>query len=218
MEFSKITIITGHYGSGKTNIAVNFALDLAAQGKKCTVVDLDIVNPYFRTADFAELFAANNINLVAPLYANSNLDIPALNFDMSSIAKESDYIILDVGGDDAGAIALGRYNAILSEYDDLQMYYVVNHYRYLTWESDEALQLMRDIELASGLKCTAIINNSNLGAETTADDVEKTLPYAEKIAADASLPLLCTTAKKELLSEKVNNPYPVKIFVKTMWN
>lgn len=82
MNFRKINIITGHYGSGKTNVSVNMALDLAEKGEKVTVVDLDIVNPYFRTADFKELFGEHNISLTVPTYANSNLDIPALGFEI----------------------------------------------------------------------------------------------------------------------------------------
>ena len=98
MNFRKINIITGHYGSGKTNVSVNMALDLAEKGEKVTVVDLDIVNPYFRTADFKELFGEHNISLTVPTYANSNLDIPALGFDMNGIADREGYIIIDVGG------------------------------------------------------------------------------------------------------------------------
>ena len=112
MNFRKINIITGHYGSGKTNVSVNMALDLAEKGEKVTVVDLDIVNPYFRTADFKELFGEHNISLTVPTYANSNLDIPALGFDMNGIADREGYIIIDVGGDDEGAKALGRYRKV----------------------------------------------------------------------------------------------------------
>ena len=152
MNFSKMNIITGHYGSGKTNFAVNLALDIARSGKQCTIVDLDIVNPYFRTADFAELFKQNNITLKVPKYANTNLDIPALNFDINSIISESEYVILDVGGDDAGATALGRYAPAIKKLDDVQMLYVVNCFRYLIKKPADAVELMHDIELASDLK------------------------------------------------------------------
>ena len=94
MDFKKLTVITGHYGSGKTNFAVNLALDTAAQGKKCVVVDLDIVNPYFRTADFEEMFAKRGIALKAPAYANSNLDIPALNISVKSLLHLQDLLFL----------------------------------------------------------------------------------------------------------------------------
>lgn len=115
MSQKKLTVITGHYGSGKTNFAVNLALKEAKSVKRCTVIDLDIVNPYFRTADFEELFRENGITLRAPLYANSNLDIPALNIDLRSIIDETDCVIIDVGGDDEGAKALGRFADEISD-------------------------------------------------------------------------------------------------------
>lgn len=217
MNFSKVTIITGHYGSGKTNVSVNFALDLAKQGKKVSVVDLDIVNPYFRTADFADLFSQHNITLTAPLYANSNLDIPALNFDLRSIVDRDEYIIIDVGGDDAGAIALGRYSEILKK-TDMKMLYVINCFRYLTKEPEEALELMHEIEFASGIKCAGIINNSNLGSETTCTELEKSISYAENTAKFAGLPIVATTGKAEVLTENCPAPYPIQVYVKTLWN
>lgn len=216
MNFSKVTIITGHYGSGKTNISVNFALDLAKQGKKVNVIDLDIVNPYFRTADFEELFIEHGIGLTAPMYANSNLDIPALNYDLDSVIRNNDYVIIDVGGDDAGATALGRYRECLSKLKSIQMYYVVNTYRYLTKEPEEAVELMYEIEVASGLKCTGIINNSNLGTETNAEVIEKSIPYAMKICETTKLPLTST-----VLSDKIKacvpEAYSAEVYVKKLW-
>ena len=218
MELKKLTIITGHYGSGKTNVSVNLALHAAKQGRKCTVVDLDIVNPYFRTADFEELFKENGITLKAPMYANSNLDIPALNISVKSILDESDCVIIDVGGDDEGAKALGRYAKVISECDDREMLYVINKCRYLTKEPQEALELMRDIEAASTLRCTGIINNTNLGAETTEDIVLSSQEYARKVAEAAGLPVAITAGKSEFLGKVTDNPFPIEIFVKTLWN
>lgn len=218
MELKKLTIITGHYGSGKTNVSVNLALKAAREGRKCTVVDLDIVNPYFRTADFEELFAENGITLKAPLYANSNLDIPALNISIRSILDESDCVIVDVGGDDEGAKALGRYAKVISECDDREMLYVINKCRYLTKEPEEALELMRDIEAASSLKCTGIINNTNLGAETDESIIAGSQEYAHKVAEAAGLPVVCTTGKAEFLKNVTDNPLPIEVYVKTLWN
>lgn len=218
MELKRLTIITGHYGSGKTNVSVNLALDAARQGRSCTVIDLDIVNPYFRTADFEELFKENGITLRAPMYANSNLDIPALNISVKSILDESDCVIIDVGGDDEGAKALGRYAKVISECDDREMLYVVNKCRYLTKEPHEALELMRDIETASTLRCTGIINNTNLGAETTEDIVLGSQEYARKVAEAAGLPVAITAGKAEFLGKVTDNPFPIEIFVKTLWN
>ena len=215
MNFKKINIITGHYGSGKTNVSVNMALDLAAKDEKVTVVDLDIVNPYFRTADFEKLFGEHNISLTVPTYANSNLDIPALGFDMNGIADRDGYIIIDVGGDDEGAKALGRYRKVFEKYDT-QMLYVINRCRYLTKEPEEALQLMHEIENASGMKCTGIINNTNLGSETDSDIIRNSVDYADKVCRAAGLPLTAVTAKAEFL-DGIDKAYPIKVYVKKLW-
>ncbi len=214
----KITIITGHYGSGKTNLAVNLALKLAKQGEKVTIVDFDIVNPYFRTADFAQLFAENHITLAASMYANTSLDIPAISFDMERMAYEPGYLIIDVGGDDAGAIGLGRYAQSFAQYqpDQLDMWYVVNRYRYLTGAPEETLSLMQEIEAVSRMRHTGIVNNSNLGKETTAETIQNALEYGKEIAAKANLPLVCTAVREDLQVD-VPDKLPVQVFVKPIW-
>ena len=214
----KITIITGHYGSGKTNLAVNLALRLADAGEKVTIVDFDIVNPYFRTADFAELFQKHGVTLAASMYANTSLDIPAISFDMERMAYEPGYLIVDVGGDDAGAIGLGRYAEGFSAYvpEQLDMWYVINRYRYLTERPEETLELMYEIEAVSRMRHTGIVNNSNLGRETTADTIRQALPYAEETAAQAKLPLVYTTYRNDL-ELSLPNGLPVGVFVKPVW-
>lgn len=213
----KINIVTGHYGSGKTNFSANLAVKLAESGERVTVVDLDIVNPYFRSADFGELFGSKKIELVAPMYANSNLDIPAISFDLERIAAESGYLITDVGGDDAGAIALGRYAKAFEEFsNEVEMLYVVNCRRFLTSTADEALALMYEIEAVAGMKHTAIVNNTNLLYETTAEVLESSQKFAEEIAEKAGLPIEYTCVPMGI-SAKVTNPFPVEIYVKKVW-
>lgn len=216
-KFGKITIITGHYGSGKTNFTANLAVKAAKSGEKVTVVDLDTVNPYFRSADFGGLFEKNGITLITPMYANTNLDIPALSFDIGGIFKEGGRIIIDVGGDDAGAFTLGRYEGELSAYaDSLETVYVVNMYRYLTQTPEEAAGFMLEIESASRMKCTGIVNNSNLGEETTAETVEKSVSYAERISCLTGLPLLCTVDATGGQA-RVPKPFEAEIYVKKPW-
>ena len=214
----KITIITGHYGSGKTNLAVNLALRLADAGEKVTIVDFDIVNPYFRTADFAELFQKHGVTLAASMYANTSLDIPAISFDMERMAYEPGYLIVDVGGDDAGAIGLGRYAEGFSAYvpEQLDMWYVINRYRYLTERPEETLELMYEIEAVSRMRHTGIVNNSNLGRETTADTIRQALSYAEETAAQSKLPLVYATYRNDL-ELSLPNGLPVDVFVKPVW-
>ncbi len=213
----KVTIITGHYGSGKSNISTNLAMEAAASGKKVTVVDLDIVNPYFRTADFKDMFSENGIELITPSYANTNLDIPALNFDIERIAKSEGYLIIDVGGDDDGAVALGRFSEALRSFgDELDMFYVINRYRYLTKEPSEAVELMYNIESASRLKHTAIINNSNLGCDTDAETVLSSLGYAEEISKSVNLPIVFSTVPSSLSLDD-NRFKGIEIYVKPFW-
>lgn len=213
MRLNKAVAVTGHYGSGKTNIAVNLALYYAAAGESVCIVDLDIVNPYFRTADFGELLGRAGVELAAPKYANTNLDIPALTFDVSALLDKHDRVIIDVGGDDAGAVALGQYAGALKEcgYD---MLYVVNKYRFLTRTPEENLELLHDIEQVSGLKATGIVNSSNLGLETTAQDVLSSVPFAQECAAKTGLPLVFSAAEKSLGLEGF---FPVEVYVRPFW-
>lgn len=210
---NKAVIITGHYGSGKTNIAVELALEYARAGERVCVVDLDIVNPYFRTADFSELFEQNGIHLAAPKYANTNLDIPALGIDMYALLSGYDRVVVDVGGDDAGAVALGQYAQVLKNFG-YEMLYVVNRFRLLTHSAAEAVELLRDIEQVSQLKVTGVINNSNLGQETTAEDVLGSVVYAEECAAELGVPLVFTAAERSLgLSEC----RAISVYVRPFW-
>lgn len=218
-NIKKINIITGHYGSGKTNFAVNLAMYLSAKGETVRIVDLDIVNPYFRTADFEELFNDNNVEMSASVYANSNLDIPAITFDVERLANEEGYLIIDVGGDDDGAIALGRYYDAfqnLCEKDEIEMLYVINKYRYLVNTPEETVSLMKAIENASRLCCTGIVNNSNLGAETTENTVLDSLEFAKSVSEIAGLDIKYTCVSDEF-NITVPEPFYVKRYVKALW-
>lgn len=212
-NLGKIIAVTGHYGSGKTNLAVNLAVDLAKSGERVTIIDLDIVNPYFRTADFTGLFTEYGIKLVAPQFANTNLDIPSLGFDMAAVVNGCDRLIIDVGGDDTGAVALGQYSTVLNNLD-CGLYYVVNRYRYLTSTPEEAVELLRDIEQVSRIKAKGIINCSNLGSQTSADDVKVTADYALKCAQTAGIPVVLTAAERTL---GVDGAYPVDVYVRPFW-
>ncbi len=216
LNLKKYTIITGHYGSGKTNFTANLAVKAAEEGEKVTVVDLDIVNPYFRSADFAELFAKKGITLAAPLYANTNLDIPALSFNIEDFMEAEGKVIVDVGGDDSGASALARYKEfLLQNSDDIEGICVINMYRYLTGTAAEAVEFMREIENASGIPMSAIVNNSNLGEETTAETIENSTAYADEVSRLTGLPLKYTVDTSA--GAEVKNRFPAEIYVKKIW-
>ena len=206
----RITLLCGHYGSGKTNVAVNMALMLKKQYEKVTVADLDIVNPYFRTKDSSQIFNDAGIKLICSEFANSNVDIPALPQEMYSITDDTSHrVLIDVGGDDRGALALGRLAPAIIKENDYEMLMVINKYRPLTRNVADTLEVMGEIEFACGIKFTGLVNNSNLGEETTADDVLNSLEYANAVSKATGLALIATTFKESLsdeLCEKVPMP------------
>ena len=199
MEHKRVTLFAGHYGSGKTNIAVNYALRLAGEGKKTAIADLDIVNPYFRTADSARELAEAGVDLISPQFANSNVDLPALPAEAYRLVEDrSLYAVMDIGGDDRGAYALGRYTPFILEENDYRMAFVANPCRPLTKTPEEALAVMREIEAAGGLPFTCIVNNANLAHETTPETVLAAVPYMKKLSELSGLPVWMTSAEERV--------------------
>ncbi|MDP4118707.1 MAG: hypothetical protein Q8873_05905 [Bacillota bacterium] len=223
MDNKRITIFAGHYGSGKTNIAVNYALMLreAYPDAPVSVADLDIVNPYFRTKDSLKVMESNGINLISSPFANSNVDLPSLPAETYSILDNHEILaVIDVGGDDRGALALGRYIPAILKEDNYEMLFVINKYRPLTKTSQGALEIMAEIECAAKIRFTGIVNNSNLGDATTAKDVLSSLSYAEEISKKTGLEIRMTTINTSLFGElegKIDNLVPLKLYVKQSW-
>ena len=215
MEYKRLTILCGHYGTGKTNCAVNMAMDLKRQYPKVAVADLDIVNPYFRTKDSEEEFEKADIELICSRYANTNLDIPALPENLYRITEDRDTkMILDIGGDDSGAIVLGRLASAILEENDYEMLTVINKYRPLTPDVESTVEVLREIEAASRIPFTGIVNNSNLGEETVPEDVLASVRYAEDIASAMGIPVVMTTVKEDLYEElagKIPNLFPLRL-------
>ncbi len=202
MEHKRITLLAGHYGSGKTNIAVNLALTLQKEQGGVTIADLDIVNPYFRTVDSRRELEAAGIELISSEYAGTNLDAPALPAAMYALTDDRGRIaIIDVGGDDRGALALGRIAPAIREEGNYEMLLVINCYRPLTRDVDSTLEVIREIETACGIPFTGIANNSNLGEETDAETVLASREYAEDISRATGLPIRMTTVRQELYEE-----------------
>ena len=215
MEHKRLTLFAGHYGSGKTNIAVNYAMHLAAEGKQVSIADLDIVNPYFRTTDSARELEAAGIHLISPQFANTNVDLPALPAEAYRLLTDkATYGIMDIGGDDRGAYALGRYVPGILEENNYRMVFVANACRPLTRTAEDALEVMREIEAACGLKFTCIVNNTNLAAETTAQTVLDSLAYIQKLSELSGLPIFLHTATIEVaesLNGKLSPVLPLRL-------
>lgn len=205
----RVNLFCGHYGSGKTNVAVNFAFYLKKQGRDVAIADIDIVNPYFRTKDSEKELRAAGIDVISLPFANSNVDLPALPPEVYSLVQnKSKTAVFDVGGDDRGAYALGRYAPYILEENDFDMFFVVNFCRPLTVTAEEAFSVMKEIETACGIPFTAIVNNSNLGQETTAEGIEKWKKEAERLNRLSGLPVALTTAEERLCT---GDMFPLKL-------
>ncbi|MBP3633873.1 MAG: hypothetical protein J6J43_04790, partial [Oscillospiraceae bacterium] len=161
--------------------------------------DLDIVNPYFRTKDSAEELQKAGVDLISPQFANSNVDLPALPAEAYRLVEDTaTYAIMDIGGDDRGAYALGRFAPMILKENDFRMAFVANCYRPLTRTAEEALEVMREIEAACGLSFTCIVNNANLGPETTKETVLASQDFIKKLCDLSGLPLWLTCAETDV--------------------
>lgn len=205
----------GHYGSGKTNVAVNLAYELKKQHENAAIADLDIVNPYFRTRDSEAELKDAGIRVICSRYAGTNLDAPAMPPEMYAITEDKTMkTIVDVGGDDRGAYALGRLSKMICDENDYEMLMVINKSRPLTRDAESTIEVMREIEAACRIPFTGIVNNTNLGRETTAEDVLSSIAYAEEVSAISGLPVVMTTVREDIapsLEGKCSNVFPLKL-------
>lgn len=213
---SNIYIITGHYGSGKTEFSVNFALSLLEKNEKVILVDLDIVNPYFRSNDARALLEEQGITVIAPAYAGTNVDIPVLPPEIMRIFEEEDAeIVIDVGGDDDGAIALGRYKQFFDKIK-YEMYLVVNTRRPFTSTENEICEMKSSIEVASRLSVSGLISNSNIADETTAEIIKEGARITKEASKMLGLPLKYVCAQ-ENLSDEIIGEFKEKTFTITRY-
>lgn len=216
-----IIVICGHYGTGKTNFALNMALNAAAAGKRVVIADLDIVNPYFRTSEYSATLENRGVKVISPSMAGTTLDTPSLSPELFSLFdSDSDLVIIDAGGDDVGAKALGRLAHRITE-AGYEMLYVINRQRGFVSTPEQAIGIMREIESASHLRVTGIINNTHIASLTQPSTVLDSADYAAETAKLAGLPLVATTVPSKLaeqLSGKVENLYPVDIIVRLPWD
>lgn len=213
-----IYVISGHYGTGKTNISINLAYKLLKKGS-VAIFDLDVVNPYFRTADFTESMRRDGLTVVAPSFANTNLDTPAITGEFNNIyTQKYDNVIVDVGGDDSGAFALGQYAENIAKTNDWQHWYIVNFSRTLASTIGENIEMMRDIEGAGKLPYTGIVNNTNLGRETTEDMVISSVKKAKELSEASNVPLLYTAVAEGVSSEGIETDvFDIQIHTKRYW-
>ena len=201
----RITLIMGHYGSGKTTVAVNYAVALKKIRENVTIYDLDIVNPYYRTVDALSTLKEAGVELVVSPFAESNVDIPAMSASSYKMVDDLDsFAVVDIGGDDRGALALGRFSKKIKEENNYDALLIVNKYRPETRTIEGVKEIIKEIEFASKIKFTGIVNNSNLGKETTEKEIYEGLEFCNKLSNEIGLEVKFTAVEKELL-DKVKN-------------
>jgi hypothetical protein len=219
---AKIIIFAGHYGSGKTMLAVNYALHMNSRSPGVTLCDLDIVNPYFRSADFAPVLNRHGIKVISSEYANTNFEAASIPVGMQAVFDNpKGKAVVDLGGDDQGARALGRYARRLLEEKSVEMWLVVNPFRPLTRGFDEIMEIKSEIERAAGIPFTGLAGNPNLGAETAEAHIADSIPLLNKLSTQTGLPLIFTAVDKKLslTSDKLQgmNLFPIEIMKKPNW-
>lgn len=222
MSNERIKIFTGHFGSGKTEVAVNYALKANTVHKNVAIVDLDIVNPYFRTADVKNELIDKGIWVVTPMYANTNVDVPALPSEMNTLLEKKEYdVILDVGGDDLGAKVLGRYKEDIME-QGYCMYFVVNARRPMTDTDAKLEEMLYEIESSSGLKVTKLINNTNLLDQTSVEDVIEGHKMIKRVSDKLGIPIAFISGFADLIGgvekEVGSELFSLQKLIKLPWN
>lgn len=217
MENKRINVIVGHYGSGKTEFAVNFAIKLKNKFKKVYIVDLDIVNPYFRTNDVKKQLKELGIDVIASEFASSNVDVPALPSEIFRVFCDVDAAcVFDVGGDDDGAVALGRYKQYFDK-EDYDMFFVINTFRPLSATGNDIIKLLYDIETSSRLKVSGLINNSNIAHLTTDRDVLKGQNIINEVSQKVGIDVAYTSGLEEVIKiiprEYISEPFYINRYL-----
>ena len=201
MYRKRVTLLVGHFGSGKTEIALNGALDLAAAGERTTLADLDVVKPYFRSRSARAILSDAGIELLAPTGANVHADLPIIVPQIRSHLRDPNRrLIMDVGGDDVGARVLGSLSDVVP-FDDTDCLLVLNFRRPSTPDPDSALQMIREIEVVGRVPVSGLISNTHLMEETTPAVVVDGYRQAVETARLADVPLVAVTVAEDLMAD-----------------
>ena len=216
----RISIVTGHYGTGKTEFSVNLALALAAEGASVMLADLDIVNPYFRSRERRSLLEEAGVRLISSSQACSDADVPSLPAELLAILENRDIRgVLDIGGDPVGARVLARFQPKIVQ-EDYQLIYVLNANRPEVRTAEAAVRYLRGIEATTGLTCTGIVNNTHLCGETTEEEIRKGAALAAEVSSETNIPVLCHVTEEKFvptLSDLPETVFPITIKMKKPW-
>lgn len=218
----RLIIITGHYGSGKTEFAVNYSVKCAKNNEKVNIADLDVVNPYFRSREKAEELAEKGIRVIGSMVGNSTIELPSIPPEVRGMIEDEDAkTILDVGGDPEGARILAGYSSYIKE-QDYEMLLIVNANRPQTKKLEDVLGYIESIESTSKLKITGLVNNTHLLKSTTVEDVLRGHKLVKEVSEATGLPIMCETAIKNVVDEikqsyKDLKMFPLDLYMREKW-
>lgn len=223
MEKTKrIRIITGHYGSGKSEFTANYALKLRKEiDGKLAVSDLDVVNVYFRSRGLKDMFEENGIHLISSSVDAPTLDIPALSAEIHTPLLNNDYNnIIDLGGDKVGATVIARFRNMIKD-DDYDMFFVVNANREKTQTAEEVMKYIDEIEEASQLKVTGLINNTHMLKATTIEDIERGQEVCRQVSKERNIPIkfisCLESIAKDIPSDYEGEIIPITLLLRDGW-
>lgn len=193
-------VIIGNFGSGKTELALNMAFEGAKRGEKVTLVDIDVINPYFRSTERKAELEAAGVRLISPNFTSSGVEVPSIPAEIFSVFSDnSDLVIFDVGGDPVGSIAMGQYYGYFKELENFEVWYVINARRPLSSGADENLEMIEKIHGVSRLDITGLINNTNLAHESGADDLAYGYGVTKEVSIRSGLPVIGTMGTRDIL-------------------
>lgn len=218
----RIRIITGHYGSGKTEFSVNYAMKLKEEtGGNVAIADLDVVNVYFRSREKKSLFEEHGIRVISSYLEGTVLDLPAVSAEVVSPMIDTSYdYVIDVGGDKVGARVIARFARDLPK-DQYDLFFVVNANRQDTSTVEGVIEHLRSIETTTNLTVTGLINNTHLVRETSAEDVLKGDQLVKEVSKETGIPVKYASfmehIKKDLNQDVSGDIFPMKLYMREDW-
>lgn len=217
---NRVVIVCGHYGTGKTEFAVNYVMELAREGQHTMLADIDIVNPYFRSRERRAQLQNAGVRVISSSQECSDADVPSLPAELLTILEDRSYRgVLDVGGDPVGARVLARYQPKILQ-EDYRLLFVLNANRPEVRTAEQAILYLRSIEAVSGLTCGGIVNNTHLCGETTPNEILKGAELARKVSEETGIPVVCHVAERRLCEEESLSGlqlFPIDIYMKKPW-
>jgi cellulose biosynthesis protein BcsQ len=218
---NRLRIFTGHFGSGKTEVSINYAIELSKQKKNTCIVDLDIVNPYFSVREVRPHLESMGIKVISPSIEITTAELSTVPAEVLTAFNNKSYdVVLDIGGDDIGSVVLGQYNRFLIQ-EPYDMYFVVNTNRPLTSDVNGIIEYINSIERASRLKVSYLINNTNMSYETKVQDIITGQNIIKEVSQKLNIPVRFTCVREDLadklpagLSGEI---FKLNIFMRPVW-